>query len=300
MLRYAADRRSLAFVASFYGIEACLWGLHPGPVATLLLVAAACVNAFLVAAVTHNAIHSPVFRHPWMNAAFSVLLTLGYGHPVAMFVPGHNRSHHRHLQTPRDAMRTTKARFDWHLLNVLLLPTLVGGAILRGNLRFARVMRTRHPRWFRQLVLESVVYVGVCGALLAVDPLWFVLTVVVPHQYAAWGVVAMNLVQHDGCDEASPWNHSRNFVGRAVNWWTFNNGYHAVHHLRPGLHWSLLPEAHARLVAPYVHPGLVQPDFPRWLVRTFLLPGGRRRFDGTPVVLPPAEPDADWLVGGAA
>jgi fatty acid desaturase len=295
MLRHAADRRSLAFVAAFYVLVAVRWFTHPGTLVAVVLLVLTCVSAFLVSAITHNAIHSPVFRVPWHNAVFQVVLTLGYGHPVSMFVPGHTRSHHRHLQTARDAMRTTKARFRWHLLNVLLLPAIVGGAVFRGNVRYARVMARRNPRWFRQFLLEAAIYLVVCGTLAWLDPWLFLTTLVLPHQYAAWGVMAMNLVQHDGCDPASTWNHSRNFVGRSVNWWTFNNGYHAIHHLHPGLHWSLLPEAHRREVSPNVHPGLEQADYPAWLVRTFLLPGGRRRYDGTPLRLPPSEPDADWL-----
>ena len=37
--------------------------------------------------------------------------------PVSMFVPGHNLSHHKYLQKPKDRMRTDKLRFRWNLLN---------------------------------------------------------------------------------------------------------------------------------------------------------------------------------------
>jgi fatty acid desaturase len=212
-----------------------------------------------------------------------------------MFVPGHNLSHHRHTQTARDAMRTTKARFRIHLLNALLFHVQVGGGVMRGNALYVRAMATQHPRWFRQFLLEATVFVGVCGALVWLDWEKFVLYVLLPHQYAAWGIMTMNLLQHDGCDAKSPWNHSRNFVGRLVNWWTFNNGYHTIHHMRPGAHWSELPALHRAIVAPHIHPALDQRSLVVYLVRTFLLPGGRRRYDGAPLVLPAVGADEDWV-----
>ena len=103
-----------------------------------------------------------------------------------------------------------------------------------------------------------------------------------PHQYAAWGIITMNLLQHDGCDENSEYNHSRNFVGKLVNWWTYNNGYHTIHHMEPGLHWSLLPAEHAKRVAPFIHPNLDQPSLLAYLWRTFVWPGKRMTYDGKP------------------
>ncbi len=57
-------------------------------------------------------------------------------------------------------------------------------------------------------------------------PVTFLVFVMLPHQYAAWGIMGINFVQHDGCDGEHPYNHSRNFKGAVVNWFTFNNGFH--------------------------------------------------------------------------
>ncbi len=296
MLRYSADIQTLITVVSLFGLIVLQWTWTPPTVwISALLVVVTCANSFLIAVASHNAVHSPVFRRQWLNSLFQVVLTLGYGHPVSAFVSGHNLSHHRYLQSPRDAMRTGKLRFKWHLLNVLLLPVVVGGAIFKINIKYFKVMRKRNPPLFRQFMLETSVIVVFVSALLVTDPFKFIYTIFIPYQYAVWAITATNMIQHDGCDENSKWNHSRNFVGPVLNFFCFNNGFHTIHHMHPGLHWSLTREAHWRVVSPHIHPALEQRHFCQWVLRAFFLPGVRETYDGRPVVLGPLLPDEDWV-----
>jgi fatty acid desaturase len=145
------------------------------------------------------------------------------------------------------------------------------------------------------MIFEAAVFLGTMAALVLLDWQKFLLYVLVPHQYAAWGIITMNFLQHDGCDERTQYNHSRNFVGKLVNWWTYNNGYHSIHHDEPGLHWSLLPAEHAKRVAPFIHPNLDQPSLLAYLWRAFFWPAKRERFDGAPYELPAEGPDEEWI-----
>ena len=296
MLRFKADRRTLIFVAAYFVTLGVLWFWAPASlVARGLLLACTFVLSFMGASATHNAVHSPLFKSRTMNRAFQVALTLTYGFPVSGFVPGHNLSHHRHMQTNRDSMRTTKMRFRNNLLNVLLFTPRVMKDILGGTSSDIAGMRKRTANWYRQIVLESRVFYGVSLILLIADWRKFLLYWMAPHLYAAWGIVTMNYLQHDGCDAESEWNHSRNFVGRIVNWFTYNNGYHTIHHMRPGLHWSLLPAAHEARVAAHMHPALAQRSLVGYCVRAYIAPGRRVTYDGRPVALPPPMSDASWL-----
>ncbi len=220
---------------------------------------------------------------------------MSYGSAVSAFVSGHNLSHHKFTQTARDVMRTTKVRSAWNVLNIFEFVARVGAAIAVADLAYARAMRDRLPTWYRQYKLENGAVLGVTLGLFVLDWRKALVYWLVPHLYAAWGIISMNYLQHDGCDQSHPHNHSRNFVGRLVNWWTFNNGYHGIHHAYPGLHWSLLPAAHAREVAPYVAPELEQRSLLWYLLKTFVWPGRRVRYDGRPVVVPPSVPDESWI-----
>jgi fatty acid desaturase len=161
--------------------------------------------------------------------------------------------------------------------------------------RFARAMKARNPKWYAQLRTEWIAYGVFCAVLLAISWKKFLLYVVLPHQYAAWGIISINFLQHDGCDPDSEHNHSRNFVGRFVNWITFNNGYHGMHHEKPGLHWSLLPEAHRVHLHPHIHPSLEQKSLLAYIFRAFIWPARRVRYDGAPMDPPVDGPDVDWI-----
>ncbi len=301
-MRYKADLRTIAFMAIFYGLVALQWtvpALNIFEGASLLvagpLFLLTCFFSFFCAVATHNTVHSPVFEKRWQNRLFQIVLTTTYGHPVSAFVPGHNLSHHKHTQTRRDVMRTTKVRFRWHLLNGLLFTVMVASSIMKGEKEYFARMKKRLPAWYRQFRYEWAFLWGSYAVLAIIDWRFFLLFVFAPHKYAAWGIVTMNMLQHDGCDADSKYDHSRNFVGPLVNWFTFNNGFHTIHHEHPGMHWSLTPEAHAREIAPHIHPALDQKSLVAYIVTTFIWPGKRKTYDGKDLVLPAEGPDEDWI-----
>ena len=296
MLRNRADLRTLAFVATYFGLVAVQWVWRPAELwIAIPLLVVTCFFSFFGAVITHNTVHVPVFKQRWLNRVFQVVLTLTYGHPVSSFVPGHNLSHHKHTQSRRDVMRTTKVRFRWNLLNGIFFMFRMAPDIMRADSKYGSAMRVRKPAWFRQLVIEMVALYAALGGLLLLDWRAFLLYVFIPHRYAGWGIITMNFLQHDGCDENSEYNHSRNFVGTVVNWLTFNNGYHTIHHHQPGLHWSVLPAKHQELIAPHIHPNLDQPSLLAYIWRSFIWPARRLTYLGEPVVLPEEGPDEDWI-----
>jgi fatty acid desaturase len=230
-----------------------------------------------------------------MNQAFQLVLSFTYGHSTSAYVPGHNFSHHKYTQSPKDAIRTSKARFKINLLNQLFFFFIMSGDILKGELRFAAKMRHERPLWFRQYLAEMILVLGVKIALLIINWKCTVLFILIPHQYAAWGIVGTNYFQHDGCDENHPYNHSRNFTGKALNWFLFNNAYHGAHHMKPNLHWSLLPAYHAEKLSPYIHPSLERKSLIGYLIETHIYPAKRINYLGEPLQLAPAVKDEDWV-----
>ncbi len=252
ILRYRADVRSITFLLLLLVAMAIQWlGMlrHPS------LWSCTVFLSFIAMVINHNHQHCPTFVSRHLNRLFGVLLTFGTGQPATAVIPMHNLNHHVHNNSERDFVRVSLVRFRWNFLNLLLFPFVAIGGFARAKSGEMRRWKASGSRLYRQLHLERAVFYPTVLLVLCLRPLETVLYVICPYLCGQWAIIAINLVQHDGCDPLTDYNHSRNFVSRWLNWWLLNNGYHTAHHLRPGLHWSLLPADHERIRS-RIRPGL--------------------------------------------
>ncbi len=116
-------------------------------------------------------------------------------------------------------------------------------------------------------IVSLITWLGVAFVL---DWRKALLFVVLPQQVSLNTVLVFNYIQHVHADEEDDWNHSRNVTGWMMNFLYFNNGLHTVHHLKPGLHWSLAPAAH-REIESKIDPALNEPSFLWYLLRAYVL-----------------------------
>jgi beta-carotene hydroxylase len=296
VLKYKSDIRSLIFLGLYYSTFIVSWWVLPftwqAMVPAVLLL---CTLNFMVAITIHNTIHCPIFKKRWANRLHFILLSLAFGSPASGYVPGHNLSHHKHLQTAKDNTRTWKMRFRWNFLNQLLFFFVMIPGIIRTESRFVKIVGPEKPKWHKQYRVEVALSLLWKLIFLALDPWRFLFLLILPNLYAVWGIFGTNFWQHDGCDESHPYNHSRNFTGKLFNFLVCNNGYHGAHHMRPNMHWSLYPAFHEKEIKPYMHPALDQKSILVYLWKTCVYPGKRLTFEGREVVLPPNVPDEDWV-----
>lgn len=251
-LRESADWRSLFLLACLAVLLAGRW---TGWLRHWLWLPPACALAFVACVVKHNHLHRRTFRRRGFNAAFGVALSLLTGHPATAIITAHNLRHHRHNNTEVDWVRCSLVRFRWNWLNLLVFPFASVAAMRAAKASDLAAWRERHPTLYRQALLERAALYGLLAALLLVDGQATLRALVVPWLFGQWGIVTINLLQHQDCDPASPYDHSRNVTGALVNWFVLNNGFHTAHHLRPSLHWSRLPAFHREVVAPRIAPG---------------------------------------------
>jgi beta-carotene hydroxylase len=289
LLRYPQDRRTLvwAFVlipgvpALQYAFPALLGWLLP---LSLYL-------GFVSGAIAHNHNHSPTFRARAPNAAFAVWLSIFYGAPIFGWIPTHNQNHHRFLNGPGDASITWRYQRANRLRSVLAYFFVSNWFQAPLISDYIRKLRASNAALYRQTVVQRVAVVVAYAGMFALaiglyglghGTLVYLVAFGAQVLFALWSMFAINFVQHVDCDPRSQRDHSRNIVGTWHNWLMFNGGYHTAHHQQPGLHWSELPELHAKL-APEIDPRLNERSLLGFIFRSYALGAVVPRFRTTQV-----------------
>jgi fatty acid desaturase len=266
MLRYKADRKTLIYMAITTALLVVQW-VH-GEV-NPFLYALSLFMAVAVAVIAHNHNHLPIWRSKMMNALTDYWITLFYGFPTFAWVPTHNRNHHTLNNKEGDYTITYRFSEGNNLLTLITYPSISGYFQQKAIASYLKEQYRENRRWFYHCMVQYL-FLGVfIGAALLIDWRKALLFVVIPQQFALFSVLIFNYVQHVHADEESEFDHSRNFVG-FLNKLLFNNGYHTVHHDRAGLHWSMTPEAHAK-IASKIDPSLNERSFWWYIIRAYFL-----------------------------
>ncbi|CAD7937882.1 unnamed protein product [Amoebophrya sp. A25] len=166
----------------------------------LLWIVATCSFAFFSATIVHNCIHFAQFRNYHVNTLWNIVLTHTYGHPVSTLIPGHNLSHHKYVQTPKDIMRTTRMQWRWNLINCLMFAPSIAWNTAQQDAKYFKVAYEKGNVWmFYRMRIEQISYypLQVYLAYCHFYAWWWV--ILVPQLWAKLALITMNMLQHDGC-----------------------------------------------------------------------------------------------------
>lgn len=261
--RNPADRRTLLWVVlAPLVVAAQYW--RPELVPYLCVVS--CYFALSCGVIAHNHNHCPTFASKRHNQLFAIWISIFYGYPTFAWIPTHNQNHHKFVNREGDA--TITWRFT-NSHNVLVAATyfFVSSYYQSAPINaFIKTARAKNPTLYRYIMTQYVCWVGAYVALAALGIALhgvstglyvFGMAVALPAFFSLWTIMLFNYDQHAHTDPYSEHDHSRSFVSPVLNYLLFNNGYHAVHHEHPGVHWSKLPELH-RQIESQIHPSLKQ------------------------------------------
>jgi beta-carotene hydroxylase len=243
------------------------WSL---PVFHILPFALACFGAICVSALVHNHVHVNIFRSKILNGIYDYWLTVIYGYPVFAWIATHNRNHHVYNNKPGDFAPPFIRSEKNNLFTFLSYPTASGSIQQKVNFVYLKKLWTTQRSRCIYYCSQFVFLIAFIVGALIIDWRKALLYVVIPQQIALNVVLLFNYIQHVHCDELSKYNHSRNVVGRVMNFFMLNNGFHTAHHLRPLTHWSALPALHAQ-IGDKIDPSLNEPGFIWMILRMYVL-----------------------------
>ncbi len=242
LLRYKADRASVAYVvlAFLLHVAAFVWAT---PTVAILCVAPLWLASISVAPLNHHHQHLGVFHSRWMNRLYDLILALQTGIGPYTWVLHHNLGHHQNYlnQPPHgspdeshwtrsDGSTMGRLEYSFHLF-------------LHHQVDVFRVGK-KHPKIFRTYLLMKVPLYALLALGLYVNPLNCALAFVVPGLLTLLHTCWATYEHHAGNHASDHLDASVNREHGLFNALSWNLGYHTAHHMRPGVHWSLLPELH--------------------------------------------------------
>lgn len=242
ILRYPEDRWPLAYTAMVLAVQLGLFFAVES-----LWVTAVCVILFqpvqaVAIACNHYQHHINVFKVRWLNRVYETVLFLQTGTPPYLITLHHNLGHHPHYLEPElDTLRWQRPEGSPRSLAECLVKNFA------GHFTLTMAIGRRHPRVYQRFKIMTAISLGTLAGLIWLNPAKAMIVFVGPMLLAIFNVARLGYDQHAGLDLSHHLSASRNIESRLYNLVTFNSGYHTAHHVKPGLHWSKLPEFHLEL-----------------------------------------------------
>lgn len=188
--------------------------------------------------------HRPIFKrkYRWMSLYVPWVLGYFFGHTPTSFAAHHVGMHHAENNMEGDGSCTLAYQRDsfLHFLHYWARFLFMGYI----NLTRYFFLRDRRHVGLRFLAGEMS-WLLLCIVALSLNWAAAIVVFIVPFAMMRWLLMAGNFAQHAFIDIDDPDNAYKNstcLVNTRYNHKAYNDGYHIVHHLRPGMHWSEMPQ----------------------------------------------------------
>ena len=245
ILKYKADRGPVAFVLLLFAAHLAAWYYATPWVAVLSVVPLALLGIF-AAAINHHHQHLNSFHSSLLNRCYEVVLALQTGVAPHAWVLHHNLGHHRNYLNQRPHARADESSWTRTDGQTMSRVEYTIDLLLRHQSDIYQV-GLKHPKALRSWLWMKLPLYGLLGLGLWLNPLNTVLVFLVPAFLTLTHTIWATYEHHAGCETAGHLSASVNRDNRLYNWLTGNLGLHTAHHMRPGVHWSLLPQIHAQI-----------------------------------------------------
>ena len=265
-VEHGANMGPLLHVACYVGFFALL--IVPGavvawPARAALWTLTTLLNYSLTIGVMHMHCHRKLFVARAPNRVLEVLLCFPSLLTSAEMTVLHVHHHHKHNDGPEDVTSTLGCERG---------PAAVGywlryGAVVKWftlrSIYVTDVKRCRKQRFRTTFAIDTALCLGALAALTWWQPRTMATCYWIPFAATHATIGYFSWLTHAPAGDRTGPDGSINTVNNMLNLFIFNQGYHAVHHEHPGIHWTDIPDklaAMTQLAPAYIVPYWVTPN----------------------------------------
>jgi fatty acid desaturase len=259
--RYSADRLPVTCIVSLFLMDLAVYFYVESVWLLLEWIILTATPKIGICAWNHHHQHVLTFRQPVLNRLLELVYAFHTGITTNAWVLHHVLGHHvNYLDQTKDESawkRSTGEKMgEWEY-------TLTIAAT--GYLRAFNVSK-RFPKYHSAFFGMGTAVIALLSVLLYYN--WFnaLFVFVIPMVFGYLVTCWHTYCHHAGLDTENHFEASHNIMHRWYNILAGNLGYHTAHHVKPGLHWSKLPEYHATIADKIPAHLYIEPCVPfKWL-----------------------------------
>lgn len=202
----------------------------------------------------HCICHRKLFKkkYQWLFRYINWIICPLFGHSPETYFSHHMGMHHYENNTARDGSSTLMYQRDdagaflLYFLNFLFLGVSTTFSYLHSHGR---------KKMYLRFMFGELSFYAFCIIMCFIDIKATVVVFIFPFLLARFEMMVGNWTQHAFVDSASPGNiytNSINCINTRFNKACWNDGYHTIHHLKPGLHYTQMPTEFLRMKDAFV------------------------------------------------
>lgn len=245
LLKFRADRVPVTLSLTVFALQLAVWYWLPlaGAMAAGLLLL-----PFLgsCAIFNHHQQHHNAFNSRLLNRAWEIVLGTQTLITSYAWVLHHNFGHHPHYLNQPPCARNIEDESRWARRDGSQMRRIeyTLNLFFRAPYDSILVGLKQRPRELLWFTLMLIPYAALQSLLAWLNWQNYLAVFLVPSVLMLIYVYWLTYEHHSGLYTDNPYAGSRNRVGRLYNLRAFNLGYHTAHHVKPYIHWSLLPAYH--------------------------------------------------------
>lgn len=191
----------------------------------------------------HCICHRKLFKKPyqWLHGYITWIICPLFGHAPEGYFSHHMGMHHIENNMEDDTSSTMRYQRDSvrHFLAYFFKFLFVG---VKNTILY--LYYRKRKKLYMRLTVGEYVYIVFCIAMCFVNLKATLAVFIIPLLFARLVMMLGNWTQHSFIDHSSPDNlytSSINCINTKYNDTCWNDGYHIIHHLRPGMHYTEMP-----------------------------------------------------------